>query len=209
MLLVFAQSYTQLRADCNESQSSTSDIFAAEHFIYAHSITHVFLSLLFNAFIRHEHLPTDFMKSAIVPIVKNKTGDTSDKNNYRPIALVTATSKLFEMCLLEILQMYLITHDHQFGFKTSKASNAFDRVNHWTLFTKLIYSGISLLIVCILVFWYQTQQLCIKWGGSTSRFFTISHGVRQGGILSPKIFALYMNGLTDELSNSYAACYIK
>ena len=39
-------------------------------------------------------------------------------------------------------------------------------------------------------------------------FFTISNGVRQGGILSPKIFALYMNGLTDELSNSYAGCYI-
>ena len=26
--------------------------------------------------------------------------------------------------------------------------------------------------------------------------------------LSPKIFALYMNGLTDELSNGYAGCYI-
>ena len=81
-------------------------------------------------------------------------------------------------------------------------------IGHWTLFTKLIYSGNPLLIVRILVFWYQTQQLCNKWGGSTSRFFTISNGVRQGGILSPKIFALYMNGLTDELCNSYAGCYI-
>ena len=34
------------------------------------------------------------MKTAnIVPIIKNKTGDTSDKNNYRPIALGTACSK--------------------------------------------------------------------------------------------------------------------
>ena len=55
------------------------------------------------------HLPTDFMKTAIVPIIKNKT---------EPIALVSATSKLFEIYLLEFLQMYLITHDHQFGFKT-------------------------------------------------------------------------------------------
>ena len=29
----------------------------------------------------------------IVPLVKNKTGDISDVNNYRPIALVTVTSK--------------------------------------------------------------------------------------------------------------------
>ena len=146
------------------------------------------------------------LKTAIVPIIKNKTGDTSDKHNYRPIALLTATFKLFEICLLKILQMYFITHDHQFGFKTKHsadmciftvksiikyytghntpvytyfldASKAFDRVNHWTLFTKLINSGILLLIIRILVFWYQTQQLCVKWGGSTSSYFTISNGV--------------------------------
>ena len=29
------------------------DGLAAEHFIYAHRITHVFLSVLFNVFIRH------------------------------------------------------------------------------------------------------------------------------------------------------------
>ena len=33
------------------------------------------------------------MKSSIAPIIKNKTGDTSDIDNYRPIALVTAMSK--------------------------------------------------------------------------------------------------------------------
>ena len=57
------------------------------------------------------------MKAAIVPIIKNKTGDTSDKTNYRPIALVNVASKLFEICILEILETYLITHDHQFGFR--------------------------------------------------------------------------------------------
>ena len=36
----------------------------------------------------------------------------------------------------------------------------------------------------------------------------VSNGVRQGDILSPRIFALNMNGLTDELSNSYDGCYI-
>ena len=128
------------------------------------------------------------MKTAIIPMIKNKTEDTSDKNNYKPIALVTATFKLFEIGILDILQMYLITHDHQFGFKTKHsadmciftiksiikyytghntdtcfldASKAFDRVNHWTLFTKPIYSGISLLI---------------NLGGSTSRFLQYKTG---------------------------------
>ena len=104
--------------------------------------------------------------------------------------------------------MYLITHDHQLGFKTKHCadicifsvksiikydtghetpvytcfldvSKAFDRVNHLTLFTILINSCISLLIVRILVFWYKTHQLCVKWDGSTSSYFTISNGVRQ------------------------------
>ena len=79
------------------------DGLAAEHFLFALRVTHVFLSLLFNTFILHGYFPADFMKTAFVIIIKNKTGDTSDKNNYRPIALVTAASKLFEICILEIL----------------------------------------------------------------------------------------------------------
>ena len=57
------------------------------------------------------------MKTAIVSITKCKTGNFSDKNTYRPIALATACSKILEFCLLEIIEIYLNTHDHQFGFK--------------------------------------------------------------------------------------------
>ena len=66
------------------------------------------------------------MKTALVPIIKNKTGDTthtSDKDIYRPIALVTAASKNFEICILEELEMYFITHDHQFGFKCKHSTD--------------------------------------------------------------------------------------
>ena len=92
-------------------KSSGIDGISAEHFAFAHSRIHVFLSLLFAAFVMHGYLPSMFMKTAIVPIIKNKTGDTSDKNNYRPIALVTAASKIFELCLSVILEDYLFTHD--------------------------------------------------------------------------------------------------
>ena len=134
--------------------------------MFAHRITHVLLSLLFNAVIIHGYLPSDFMRTAMVPIIKNKTGDTSDKNNFRPMALITAASKLFEICILEVLEAYLLTYDHQFGFKCKHstdmciftvkslvkyytgqntsvytclldASKAFDRVNHWTFFCKI------------------------------------------------------------------------
>ena len=74
------------------------DRLAAEHFTCAHLIIHVYLSLLCNCLISHGYLHMDFMKTAIAPIIKNKTGDASDKSNYRPIAFVTACSKIFEIC---------------------------------------------------------------------------------------------------------------
>ena len=48
------------------------------------------------------------MKTAIVPIIKNKTGDTSDKNNYRPIALVTACSKIFNYAFCPSLKITFV-----------------------------------------------------------------------------------------------------
>ena len=96
---------------------------AAEHFLYAHDFLYPILSILLTSFITHGYFPADFMKTALVSIIKNKTGDTGDKNNYKPIALVTAASKFFEICLLEILEMYLITHDHQFEFKSKHSAD--------------------------------------------------------------------------------------
>ena len=81
-------------------------------------LLYIHLSLLFNCFISHGYLPRDFMKTAIVPIIKNKSGNFSDKANYRPIALITACLKIFESCFLIMLENYLHTHDQQFGFKS-------------------------------------------------------------------------------------------
>ena len=170
------------------------DGLAAKHSIYADERIHVILSILFNCFISHGYLPSEFMKTAIVPIIKNKTDDTSDKKKYRPIALVTACSKNFELCILSIIENYICTHHHQFGFKKQHAtemciytvksvikyytrqnspvytnytcfldaSKAFDRISHWTLFKKLIACNTPLLIVRLLMFWYQRQSICVK-----------------------------------------------
>ena len=37
--------------------------------------------------------------------------------------------------------------------------------------------------------------------------FSVSNGVRQGGVLSPYLFAAYLDSLLDELSFSGAGCY--
>ena len=41
-----------------------------------------------------------------------------------------------------------------------------------------------------------------------SPYFTISNGVRQGGILSPSLFAVYMDDLSSLLNASRIGCHI-
>ena len=43
---------------------------------------------------------------------------------------------------------------------------------------------------------------------SVSQYFSIESGVHQGGILSSKLFALFMNGLSGAVLLCKASCYI-
>ena len=49
--------------------------------------------------------------------------------------------------------------------------------------------------VRLLVYWYRPQNACVRWGTACSEMFTVSNRVRQGGILSPLFFNMYMDGL--------------
>ena len=94
-------------------KSAEIDGLAAEHFVYSHSSNSVHLALLFTCMLNHGHVPTAFMKTSIIPILKNRNvRDSSDKNNYRLIAIVTAISKLFELCLSKLLDTFLVTSDN-------------------------------------------------------------------------------------------------
>ena len=58
-----------------------------EAYMYSCSRLCVHLSVLFNLFLSHHYLPNKFTESVIVPLVKAKSGNINDRNNYRAIAL--------------------------------------------------------------------------------------------------------------------------
>ena len=62
--------------------------------------------------------------------------------------------------------------------------------------------------VRILVFWYSSQTMLVKWDGCLSVPFRIGNGVRQGGILSPYLYAVYMNDLSLSLNSQPIGCVI-
>ena len=47
----------------------------------------------------------------------------------------------------------------------------------------------------------------VRWGDCFSEPFSVSNGVRQGGVLSPVLFSVYLDGLLEELSESGVGCY--
>ena len=77
------------------------------------------------------------------------------------------------------------------------ASKAFDRIDHWLLFKKLIDKHVPLFIIRLLVCWHSTQKMHIRWGNTVTSSFLVSNGVKQGGIISPILFDEYMDQLSE------------
>ena len=55
---------------------------------------------------------------------------------------------------------------------------------------------------------YTNQKLRVRFNTASSEFFTASNGVKQGGVLSPTLFSVYINGLLEELQMSGYGCKI-
>jgi len=46
------------------------------------------------------------------------------------------------------------------------------------------------------------------YNGVQLRWFNVLNGVKQGGVLSPILFCVYIDGLLHQLSSLYVGCYI-
>ena len=55
---------------------------------------------------------------------------------------------------------------------------------------------------------YTNQKLRVKWANAYSSEFSVSNGVKQGGVISPLLFCVYMDGLITELLSSNVGCFM-
>ena len=71
-------------------------------------------------------------------------------------------------------------------------SRAFDKVNHYVLYLKLMKRKVPAQFLNVLINWYGKCSVCVKWCIVFSEWFHLSCGVRQGGVLSPILFTVYV-----------------
>ena len=93
------------------------DKLSSEHYKYASKRLTTLLKLLITAIFSHSYLPSDMMCTSVIPLLKDKIGDITDTNNYRPIALTTVISKMIGHIILQRYAHCLSTSDNQFSFK--------------------------------------------------------------------------------------------
>ena len=223
--------------ELKKGKSCGTDGLSSEHLMYAHKNVYVYFRVLFNAMLCHGFVPHHLMSTMIIPLLKDKKGDISTKNNYRPIAITNVMSKLLEILILQKYKHVLVTTDSQFGFKEKHstdmccfvlkevidfyissstpiylcymdASKAFDKVNHFHLFNKLINRGLPAIVIRMMMFWYNTQEFFVRWCNSVSSSFTVCNGVRQGGVLSPYLYNVFVDDLSARLTKSRIGCCI-
>ena len=62
-------------------------------------------------------LRESMLSVVLVPVIKDKAGKISSKDNYHPVVLASVFSKLIEVIVLGRIEIFLDNNPDQFGFK--------------------------------------------------------------------------------------------
>jgi len=157
--------------------------------------------------------------------------------DFRGISISPVISKIFEKCILERYSKFLETSDNQFGFKKNSSCShavysvkcvidnftksgstvnlcaldlrkAFDKMNRFALYLRLMERMLPNNLLCVLEYWFSICVTCVRFGNCVSSFVKLECGIRQGGILSPYLFAVFIDDIVSVIQRSNFGCSV-
>ena len=185
-----------------------------------------YLSELYSIILSETIVPKIFERGIIIPILKKTTLDPNMANNFRPVTISSTHTKILELAIMPNDTAI----DTQFGFRKGRgtsfvttlvndvatymnykdspmfvcsldAEKCFDSIWHDGLFFKL-WNKIPSKHWLFLLMWYKSSSAQVRWESHLSSSFLISKGMKQGSLLSPRLFNMFLNDLLVTLKYS-------
>ncbi|KAK3530747.1 hypothetical protein QTP70_000813 [Hemibagrus guttatus] len=186
-----------------------------------------FLTSLFNRVLESERMPEEWRRSVLVPIFKNK-GDVQSCSNYRGIKLMSHTMKLWERVVEARLRKVVEICEQQYGFMPRKSTTdaifalrilmekyrdgqrelhcvfvdlekAYDRVPREELWYCMRKSGVAEKYVRVVQDMYERSRTVVRCAVGQTEEFKVEVGLHQGSALSPFLFAMVLDQLSEEV----------
>ncbi|KAK3511538.1 hypothetical protein QTP70_009333 [Hemibagrus guttatus] len=186
-----------------------------------------FLTSLFNRVLESERMPEEWRRSVLVPIFKNK-GDVQSCSNYRGIKLMSHTMKLWERVVEARLRKVVEICEQQYGFMPRMSTTdaifalrilmekyrdgqrelhcvfvdlekVYDRVPREELWYCMRKSGVAEKYVRVVQDMYERSRTVVRCAVGQTEEFKVEVGLHQGSALSPFLFAIVMDKLSEEV----------
>ena len=186
-----------------------------------------FLTKLYNRTMESERMPEEWRDSVLIPIFKNK-GDVQSCSNYRGIKLISHTMKLWERIVEKRLRSDLKFSNQQYGFMPGKSTTdalfalrvlmekyregqkelhcvfvdlekSYDKVPREEVWYCMRKSGLAEKYVRIVQDMYDGSTTAVRCAVGVTEGFEVKVGLHQGSALSPCLFAMMMDRMTDEI----------
>ena len=217
-------------------KSDVSTSYTSDAILNAPDTFFNLLALVFRSWLVHGTVTLSLLACAFLPLFKGGLKDPANTDSYRAIAGSSLLLKLFDNVILLLWGDHLGSDSLQFGFKAGTSttqcswmvtevasyflrngtpcivtlldcSKAFDMCEFSILFSKLRAKKLPSIVIRSLVYVYEQQTAWVRWGDAKSSCFGITNGTRQGSVLSPAFFAVYIDDLLQRLRQRVVGCH--
>ena len=108
----------------------------------------------------------------------------------------------------ETIQYYIENEGQLVYLLLLDAFKTFNKVSYKKLCELLLARNVYLKIVKPLYYMYTHQKCHVRWNNKQSDPFSVSNGVKQGSVIFPLLFSIYIDNLFSKLKQLGLGCHV-